>query len=114
MVYLGGLPSLISPWTDIASDDWLVILRSSVSLAAIGLIESVMTLQAVDEITETPPSNFRNNQECIAQGIGNFVCGFFGAMGGDAMIGQSRPDIASKLLSMISIQTTTVCDCAES
>jgi SulP family sulfate permease len=46
-----------------------------------------MTLQAVDEITETPPSNFRNNQECIAQGIGNFVCGFFGAMGGDAMIG---------------------------
>eukprot|EP00462_Mataza_sp_D1_P019288 CAMPEP_0175143236 /NCGR_PEP_ID=MMETSP0087-20121206/13303_1 /TAXON_ID=136419 /ORGANISM="Unknown Unknown, Strain D1" /LENGTH=657 /DNA_ID=CAMNT_0016427249 /DNA_START=34 /DNA_END=2007 /DNA_ORIENTATION=- len=65
------------------------MLSYAFSLAAVGLIESVMTLQALDGITQTSPSVFKCNQECFAQGIGNFVCSLFGAMGGDAMIGQS-------------------------
>ena len=52
-----------------------------------------MTLQACDEITETLPSSFRSNQECVAQGLANLLCGVFGAMGGDAMIGQSTINI---------------------
>ena len=75
------------------TDHWGVILSYAGSLAAIGLIESVMTLQAVDEITETPPSTLRSNQECFAQGLANLFCGFFGAMGGDAMIGQSTINV---------------------
>ncbi|MES1909581.1 MAG: hypothetical protein MHM6MM_002297 [Cercozoa sp. M6MM] len=68
-------------------------LQYAVQLAAIGAIESVMTLQAVDEITGAQPSTFRANQECVAQGVANFVSSFFGAMGGDAMIGQSTINV---------------------
>jgi len=62
-------------------------------LAAIGLVESIMTLQACNEITSTPQSVFRANQESVAQGLANFVSSLFGAMGGDAMIGQSTINI---------------------
>ncbi|WP_117885266.1 SulP family inorganic anion transporter [Aureibaculum luteum] len=55
-------------------------------LAAIGLIESLMTLNLVDELTETRGNS---NRECLAQGGANIVTGFFGGMGGCAMIGQS-------------------------
>ena len=55
-------------------------------LAAIGLIESLMTLNLIDELTETRGNS---NRECIAQGSANIVTGFFGGMGGCAMIGQS-------------------------
>jgi SulP family sulfate permease len=58
----------------------------AVILAAIGLIESLMTLNLVDELTETRGNA---NKECIAQGGANIVTGFFGGMGGCAMIGQS-------------------------
>eukprot|EP01006_Ploeotia_vitrea_P045195 TRINITY_DN66919_c6_g1_i1.p1 TRINITY_DN66919_c6_g1~~TRINITY_DN66919_c6_g1_i1.p1 ORF type:complete len:653 (+),score=360.36 TRINITY_DN66919_c6_g1_i1:613-2571(+) len=88
----GGFPQAHFP--DVSgTSHWGTILSYAGSLAAIGLIESVMTLQAVDEITETPPSTFRSNQECVAQGIANLFCGFFGAMGGDAMIGQSTINV---------------------
>ena len=74
--------------------EWGVIFQYGISLTFVGLIESVMTLQACDEITETLPSVFRSNQECVAQGVANAVSGLFGAMGGDAMIGQSTINIS--------------------
>lgn len=59
-------------------------------LAAIGLIESLMTLNLIDELTETRGDT---NRECLAQGGANIVTGFFGGMGGCAMIGQSLINI---------------------
>lgn len=61
-------------------------------LAAIGLIESLMTLNLVDEITDTRGDG---NRECMAQGAANIVTGFFGGMGGCAMIGQSIINVNS-------------------
>ncbi|GAA4826229.1 SulP family inorganic anion transporter [Algivirga pacifica] len=61
-------------------------------LAAIGLIESLMTLNLIDEITETRGDT---NRECMAQGAANIVTGLFGGMGGCAMIGQSMININS-------------------
>ncbi len=58
----------------------------AIILAAIGLIESLMTLNLIDELTETRGNS---NKECIAQGCANIITGFFGGMGGCAMIGQS-------------------------
>ncbi len=68
------------------------ILPYSLILAAIGLIESLMTLNLIDELTETRGNS---NRECIAQGGANIVTGFFGGMGGCAMIGQSIINIKS-------------------
>lgn len=61
-------------------------------LAGIGLIESLMTLQLIDELTETKGSG---NRECIAQGGANILNGLFGGMGGCAMIGQSMINVNS-------------------
>lgn len=68
------------------------ILPYALILAAVGLIESLMTLNLVDEITET---HGNGNQECIAQGSANMLNGFFGGMGGCAMIGQSIINVNS-------------------
>jgi SulP family sulfate permease len=65
---------------------WGTILSTAFILAAVGLIESLMTLNLVDEITETRGSG---NRECLAQGGANIINGLFGGMGGCAMIGQS-------------------------
>ena len=69
-----------------------IILPFSLVLAAVGLIESLMTLSLVDEITET---RGQGNRECIGQGIANVTCGVFGGMGGCAMIGQSLINVNS-------------------
>lgn len=69
-----------------------IILPFSVILAAVGLIESLMTLTLIDEITETQGSS---NRECLGQGFANIICGFFGGMGGCAMIGQSLINVES-------------------
>jgi sulfate permease, SulP family len=69
-----------------------IILGLSITLAAIGLIESLMTLTLIDELTETDGDGKR---ECIGQGIANMVSGLFGSMGGCAMIGQSMINIRS-------------------
>ena len=61
-------------------------------LAAVGLIESLMTLTLIDELTETRGNSTR---ECLGQGAANVVTGFFGGMGGCAMIGQSIINIKS-------------------
>ena len=68
------------------------ILPYSLILAAIGLIESLMTLNLIDEITETRGNS---NKECMAQGAANIVTGLFGGMGGCAMIGQSIINVNS-------------------
>ena len=65
----------------------------AIQLAAVGAVESVLTLQACNEITDTVPKIADSNQECFAQGLANLVCGLFRAMGGDAMIGQSTINI---------------------
>ncbi len=70
----------------------MIILPYAVILAAIGLIESLLTLNLVGDITDQRGGA---SQECIAQGIANFVTGFFGGMGGCAMIGQSMINVKS-------------------
>lgn len=71
---------------------WDTILSTAFILAAVGLIESLMTLNLVDEITETRGNG---NRECIAQGSANILNGLFGGMGGCAMIGQSIINVDS-------------------
>jgi len=71
---------------------WGMIISTAFLLAAIGLIESLMTLNLVDEITDTRGSG---NRECMAQGSANILNGFFGGMGGCAMIGQSMINVNS-------------------
>jgi SulP family sulfate permease len=88
----GGLPTFHIPSVPFNMETLNIIFPYSLILAAIGLIESLMTLQLVDEITETRGSS---NRECIGQGLANVVCGFFSAMGGCAMIGQSMINVNS-------------------
>ena len=83
-----------------------IIIGLASTLAAIGLIESLMTLTLIDELTESRGSG---NRECIAQGIGNLVSGLFGAMGGCAMIGQSMINIRSGGRHRLSGVTAAVC-----
>lgn len=91
----GGLPSLqidLLAQVPLNWETFSFILPYAFILAAIGLIESLMTLNLVDELTETRGSA---NQECLAQGGANILTGFFGGMGGCAMIGQSIININS-------------------
>jgi len=88
----GGLPSFNLPAVPWSLETLKIILPYSVILAAVGLIESLLTLSLIDEITET---RGRGNKECIGQGVANSVNGFFGGMGGCAMIGQSLININS-------------------
>lgn len=89
----GSLPKFY--WPDIPNDSKTVttVLTYALTLAAIGGVESVLTLEACNEITDTVPKVSDSNQELFAQGLGNLVCGMFGAVGGDAMIGQSTINI---------------------
>ena len=73
-------------------DTLWTILPFALVLAGVGLIESLMTLTLVDEITET---RGRGNRECVGQGVANVTCGLFGGMGGCAMIGQSLINVNS-------------------
>jgi SulP family sulfate permease len=87
-----GLPNFNVPIIPFNLETFELILPFSLILAAVGLIESLMTLSLVDELTETRGSG---NRECVAQGAANIVNGFFGGMGGCAMIGQSIINIKS-------------------
>jgi sulfate permease, SulP family len=87
-----GLPVFGMPDVPFNLETLYFILPYALILAAVGLIESLMTLNLVDEITETRGSG---NQESIGQGVANIVNGFFGGMGGCAMIGQSIININS-------------------
>lgn len=91
----GGLPTFqdqIFPLLYTLQGHWDLILSTAVILAAVGLIESLMTLNLIDEMTETRGSG---NRECVAQGGANILNGLFGGMGGCAMIGQSIININS-------------------
>ncbi|MDO6834689.1 SulP family inorganic anion transporter [Pseudoalteromonas carrageenovora] len=88
----GGLPEFHIPMVPFTLDTLYIIFPYALILAAIGLIESLLTLSLIDEITET---RGHSNKECIGQGAANVTCGFFGAMGGCAMIGQSMININS-------------------
>ena len=87
-----GLPNFNIPMIQLSWETMSLITPYALILAAIGLIESLMTLNLIDELTET---HGNGNKECIAQGSANIVNGFFGGMGGCAMIGQSIINIKS-------------------
>lgn len=76
----------------ITFDTLWIIFPFALTLAAVGLIESLMTMTLIDEITDT---RGRGNRECIGQGVANVTCGLFGGMGGCAMIGQSLINVNS-------------------
>lgn len=88
----GGFPPFHIPRVDITWANFMLILPYAVIVAAVGLVESLLTLNLVDEITETRGSG---NREAVAQGFANFVTGFFSGMGGCAMIGQSLINISN-------------------
>jgi SulP family sulfate permease len=88
----GDLPTFAIPMVPFTLETLYIILPYGFILAAIGLIESLLTLSLIDEITET---RGRGNKECVGQGVANTVNGFFGGMGGCAMIGQSMININS-------------------
>ena len=88
----GGFPSFHIPAVDFNLETLMIILPYSFILAAVGLIESLLTLTLIDELTNT---RGRGNRECVGQGIANTVTGFFGGMGGCAMIGQSMINVNS-------------------
>jgi SulP family sulfate permease len=88
----GGLPTFHMPAVPLNFETLIIIFPYALILAAIGLIESLLTLRLVDEITE---SRGRGNKECVGQGIANTVTGMFGGMGGCAMIGQSMINVNS-------------------
>ncbi len=87
-----GLPTFAIPQVPVSLETLSFIAPYALILAAIGLIESLMTLNLVDELTETRGDA---NRECVAQGVANITNGFFGGMGGCAMIGQSIINVNS-------------------
>ena len=88
----GGLPKFHIPMVPLNWETFEIILPYAVILAAIGLIESLLTLNLVGEMTDKRGGA---SQECVAQGVANTVTGFFGGMGGCAMIGQSMINVKS-------------------
>ena len=86
------LPIFLFPDVPLNFATLMIILPYSLAVAAVGLLESMMTAQIVDELTDTTGDK---NRECIGQGAANLVTGFFGGMAGCAMIGQSIINIKS-------------------
>ncbi len=95
----GSLPSFGIPSVPWNLETLKIIFPYSLILACIGLIESLLTLTLVDELTET---RGQGNRECVAQGTANIITGFFGGMGGCAMIGQSIINVTSGARTRIS------------
>lgn len=105
----GGLPQLFFleyKWVPFNFQTLAIIFPYAIILCGVGLIESLMTLTLIDEITET---RGRGNRECIGQGTANLVCGLFGGMGGCAMIGQSLINVNSGGRGRLSGITAAVC-----
>ncbi|MBA4205959.1 MAG: sodium-independent anion transporter [Polymorphum sp.] len=86
------LPVFLLPDVPLTLETFLIVLPYSAAVAAVGLLESLMTQQLVDELTDTSSDR---NQECIGQGLANFATGFIGGMAGCAMIGQSMINVKS-------------------
>lgn len=88
----GGFPPFNIPSIPFTWETLTIIFPYALIVAGVGLIESLLTLNLIDEITQT---RGRGNKECVAQGTANIVTGFFSGMGGCAMIGQSLINISS-------------------
>lgn len=95
----GGLPTFAVPDVPFNFETLYIVLPYALILAAIGLIESLLTLNLIDEMTDT---RGLPNRESMAQGMANVVTGFFGGMGGCAMIGQSMINVSSGALRRLS------------
>ena len=88
----GGIPDFNIPLVPINFETFKITLPYALLLAAIGLIETLLTLNLIDDMTDT---RGRPNKESMAQGFANIITGFFGGMGGCAMIGQSMINVNS-------------------
>jgi SulP family sulfate permease len=88
----GTLPSFHLPHIDFSLESFLIILPYSLTLSIVGLLESLLTADLLNELTETKSSK---NREVKGQGIANIVTGFFGGMAGCGMVGQSIINIRS-------------------
>lgn len=87
-----SLPSFFLPDVPFSLETLQIILPYSLALAIVGLLESLLTSQIVDDMTDTKSDK---NREARGQGIANFITGFFGGMAGCAMIGQSMINVKS-------------------
>ena len=94
--HMGELPSTLPvfliPDIPLSFETLMIVLPYSAAVAAVGLLESLMTASIVDDLTDTPSDK---NQECIGQGLANTATGFIGGMAGCAMIGQSIINVKS-------------------
>ncbi|HCI14135.1 MAG TPA: sodium-independent anion transporter, partial [Gallionellaceae bacterium] len=88
----GGLPEFHLPDVPLNWETLTIIFPYSLILAGIGLIESLLTLNLIDDMTQT---RGKPNRTCVGQGVANVVTGFFGGMGGCAMIGQSMINVTN-------------------
>ena len=88
----GGFPPFHIPAIPFTIQSFVNILRYAAILSGVGLIESLLTLNIIDEITET---RGQSNREAVAQGAANILSGLFSGMGGCAMIGQSLINVSS-------------------
>jgi SulP family sulfate permease len=103
--FKGQLPAFHLPHTLLDPAAWLLVLPFAVIAALVGLIESLLTLAVLDELSGTRGSG---NKECVALGLGNATSGFFGGMAGCAMIGQSIINYSSGGLGRLSSLTAAV------
>ncbi|ORE89873.1 SulP family inorganic anion transporter [Aurantimonas sp. 22II-16-19i] len=87
-----SLPFFLLPDVPLTLETLLIILPYSAGIAVVGLLESLMTAQIIDDLTDTGSNK---NRECVGQGVSNTVTGFFGGMAGCAMIGQSIINVKS-------------------
>ena len=87
-----ALPSFGLPDVPYTFETLRILAPVALTLAAVGLLESLLTAQIVDDMTDTPSSK---NRECVGQGVANMASAVFGGMGGCAMIGQSGINVSS-------------------
>ncbi|SOT94429.1 SulP family inorganic anion transporter [Xanthomonas arboricola] len=87
-----SLPVFLLPDVPLTWDSMRILLPVSTTLAVVGLLESLMTAQIVEDLTDTPS---QRNRECAGQGLANLLAGCFGGMAGCAMIGQSVINVRS-------------------
>lgn len=99
MTMISGLGNLRASWPTLSfpqvpfdGETLSIVLPYAVSLAFVGLLETLLTSRVVDGMTD---STSNKNRECCAQGVGNFVCGLIGAMPGCAMMGQAIANVES-------------------
>ncbi len=101
----GGFPPISIPQIPFTWETFMIIVPYAGIVAGVGLIESLLTLNIIDEITETRGSG---NRECVAQGTANILSGFLSGMGGCAMIGQSLINTSSGARARLSGITAAV------